>query len=48
LLGLGFNSRKCCHTFVNWYKAIAQLTFVMTLTALSWERIDKSIIDLED
>ena len=19
LLGLGFNSQKCCHTFVNWY-----------------------------
>ena len=23
LLGLVFNSRKCCHTFVNWYKVVA-------------------------
>ncbi len=22
LLGLAFNSRKCCHTFVNWYKLL--------------------------
>ncbi|MEY3304541.1 MAG: hypothetical protein RLZZ139_2914, partial [Cyanobacteriota bacterium] len=24
LLGLVFNSQKCCHTFVNWYKLSAE------------------------